>query len=273
MQLSEHQLKQYKTAGFISFQHFFSPRETRALRLELKRIYDAELGAGNGINCAVQTDGTKRENYGEKQNLQVIPLSNRSDYYRSLPFHPKVLSVVKQLIGDSFILKLDQVFWKPAKNGIGTSWHQDNAYFKISDPMRGKAMWIAIHNANLDNGCLHVIPGSHRQSYDHYRDEHSDRHIHCNPQEEHAVPIQLPAGGVVFFSYGVVHCTTANHSNKGRAAVALHFLHNDYGGFECWKKDNTRFRVLLGPRTIGAKSKFDQKFPDQWYELTNRILS
>ena len=58
---------------------FFSPEEAEVLRIELERIYNKELEQGTGINCAVQDDGTKRDNEGERQNLQVIPLNNRSD--------------------------------------------------------------------------------------------------------------------------------------------------------------------------------------------------
>ena len=39
-------------------------------------------------------------------------------------------------------------------DGIGTNWHQDNAYFKIRDPMRGTAMWIAAHDATIANGTI-----------------------------------------------------------------------------------------------------------------------
>ena len=162
MQLSKAQLLRFRNDGCIWFEGFFTPREARALRFELERIYDVELKHGTGINCAVQENGTKRDNYGERQNLQVIPLNNRSDLHKALVFNAKVLSVVEQLIGDDFMLELDQAFWKPPKVGIGTNWHQDNAYFKIADPLRGTAMWIAIHDANVENGCLHVIPGSHR---------------------------------------------------------------------------------------------------------------
>ena len=77
MKLSERQLAQFQDNGYLTIEGFFDPTEAKALRLELERIYDTELKNGTGINCAVQTDGTKRDNAGERQNLQVIPLNNR----------------------------------------------------------------------------------------------------------------------------------------------------------------------------------------------------
>lgn len=273
MQLSEKQLTQFRTDGYLPVPDFFNPDEAKALRLELARIYDAELKNGTGINCAVQSDGTKRDNAGERQNLQVIPLNNRSDLHKALPFHPKVVSVVGQLIGDAFMLELDQAFWKPPKIGVGTSWHQDNAYFKIADPLRGTAMWIAIHDANVENGCMHVIPGSHRESYPHYRDPLSDHHIRCDPPEERAVPIELKAGGVLFFCYGVAHCTRSNHSDTERAGVALHFLHNDFGGTELWEKGNSTKPMLRGPLATGGVKEFGERFEGRWEEVMAAALA
>ncbi len=273
MQLTDIQLAEFRKDGYLAIEGFFTPVESKALCLELERIYERELRQGNGINCAVQTDGTKRDNEGERQNLQVIPLNNRSVLHKALPFHPKVLAVVEQLIGDEFMLELDQAFWKPAKIGIGTSWHQDNAYFKIADPLRGTAMWIAIHDANIENGCMHVIPGSHRESYEHYRDALSDHHIRCDPPEERAVPIELKAGGVLFFCYGVAHCTKSNLSDKARAGVALHFLHNDFGGLELWERHKATKPMLRGSLATGGEMEFGERFEGRWEEVMNAALT
>ena len=56
------------------------------------------------------------------------------------------------------------MFIKPPKIGIGTNWHQDNAYFKITNPLGGTAMWIAVDDARIDNGTIHVIPKSFKNN-------------------------------------------------------------------------------------------------------------
>ena len=63
----------------------------------------------------------------------------------------------KMVEGPALILRLDQVFLKPPRDGMGTNWHQDNAYFKISDPLKGTAMWIAVHDATAELRYL-VVP-------------------------------------------------------------------------------------------------------------------
>jgi ectoine hydroxylase-related dioxygenase (phytanoyl-CoA dioxygenase family) len=173
------------------------------------------------------------------------------------------------------ILRLDQVFLKPPRDGMGTHWHQDNAYFKISHPLKGTAMWIAAHEATVANGTLHVIPGSFRERYSHYRDPFSDHHIRCDPPEERAVPIELPAGGVVFFCYGTAHCTRENRTDRERAGVAFHFIHADYAAEESEKivaADRTYHPYLTGPEATGGLREYGVRVADTWEREVERAL-
>ncbi len=188
------------------------------MRIELER-----LKAG-GLLRNVATDGDGKTESRDKINLQLCPIFPHSDFYRAMPFAEKAITAVAQLIGDPVLLHLDQVFLKPGKQGMGTNWHQDNAYFKIADPLMGTAMWTAVHDATIENGTIHVIPGSFRENYPHSRDPYSDHHIRCYPPEDQARAIELPAGGVAFFAYGLAHCTLGNSSDHERAGVALHFI-------------------------------------------------
>jgi phytanoyl-CoA hydroxylase len=86
----------------------------------------------------------------------------------------------------------------------------------------GTAMWIAVHDATLQNGTLQVIPDVFRTSFEHSRDPYSDHHIRCYPPKERAVHLQLPAGGVAFFCYGTPHSTGPNRTERERAGAAFH---------------------------------------------------
>ena len=80
-----------------------------------------------------------------------------------------------------------------------------------------------------------MIPGIHNESLKHYRDPLSDHHIRCNPKGK-AVSIEMKADGVVIFCYGVPHQTGPNHSNKPRAGIAYHFIHQDFYSEHTQKK-------------------------------------
>ncbi len=216
-------------------------------------------------NVAMEGDGKTLAKTAA--NLQLIPLHDKSDLFRALPFETRVIEAVGQLIGDPFILHLDQMFLKPARHGAGTAWHQDNAYFKIRDPLMGTAMWIAVHDATVENGTIHVIPESFREPLDHTRDPYSDHHIRCYPPEEKAVPIELPAGGVAFFCYGTPHCTLANRTDRERAGIAFHFLRNDV-----ISDGNFNTTQLTGPDATRGLKEYGLEVAGAWDREIDRVL-
>ncbi len=177
MSLSREQIQQFKTQGYVVVPNFFSAREVAALQADVERLKK------NGMLRNVACDGDSKTHSTQKVNLQICPMYPASTLIRALPFEPKVVEAATDLIGDKVVLHLDQCFLKPAKNGAGTNWHQDNAYFKIPDPMRGTAMWIAVHDATIANGTLNVIPNRVHEKLEHSRDPQSDHHIRCYPPE------------------------------------------------------------------------------------------
>jgi ectoine hydroxylase-related dioxygenase (phytanoyl-CoA dioxygenase family) len=162
------------------------------------------------------------------------------------------------------------MFLKPGQHGTGTSWHQDNAYFKIADPLRGTAMWVAVHDANVANGTIHVVPGSYKEQYEHSRDPNSNHHICCSVPEERAVPIELAAGGVAFFCYGTAHCTKANQTEHQRAGMAFHFLHCDFVDRAHLATDKP---LLTGPEATGGQREYGVRVAGTWGDEVERTLT
>lgn len=224
MQFSSAQRAHFQTEGWLAVEDFWNEREVAAMRAELERL------KREGKLRNVATDGDGQTHSTNLVNLQLCPLWPHSNLFKAMPFAPKVTEAVGALIGSPSVLHLDQVFLKPGKHGMGTNWHQDNAYFQIPDPLKGTALWTAVHDATLANGTLRVIPRAFSTLLPHERDPFSDHHIRCWPDETQAVPVEIKAGGVIFFSYGTPHATGANTTETERAGVALHFIHADQAG-------------------------------------------
>lgn len=248
--LTQDHVARFRRDGWCLVSPFFDAREVRALAAEVARF------RRQGLLRNVRTDGDGQTHSESRANLQLIPLYDKSDLIRALPFAPKVAATVSRLIGDPFLLHLDQLFLKPGRTGTGTHWHQDNAYFKIDDPLKGTAMWVAVHDATLANGTLRLIPGSHRHSYAHERDPYSDHHIHCSPPENEAVAVEVAAGGAVFFCYGMAHSTGDNATDEERAGMALHFLHGDYASADLVEAGRTHRPWITGPEATGGLREY-----------------
>jgi 2-oxoglutarate-dependent dioxygenase len=260
------QIRHFGEHGYLPVPRFFNERETAAIQAEVERLEQA------GLLRNVATAGDGETPSRSRRNLQLCPMYRHSPLFRALPFHPRVVEAVRQLIGDPVLLHLDPVFLKPAGDGMGTAWHQDNAYFKISDPLKGTAMWIAVHEATVANGTLRVIPGSFRQEYPHSRDLNSDHHIRCYPPEERAVPVELPAGGVVFFCYGTAHSTGPNHTDRPRAGAAFHFLRTDYAQADLVESGRDYRPHLTGPLASGGEQEYGAKVAGTWETEVERLL-
>ena len=269
MTFSRTQVDHFHQHGYLAVPEFFSNREVGAMQSEVERFNR------DGLVRNVATDGDGETPSSNLKNLQLNPLYDKSDLFRALPFNPKVVGAVTQLLGETVLLHLDQMFLKPAKEGMGTSWHQDNAYFKIGDPLKGTAMWIAVHDANIANGTIHVIPDVFKQKYEHSRDPYSDHHIRCYPPEENAIACELPAGGVAFFCYGTPHATKANRTEVDRAGVAYHFLHTD-----CYEEANLinkerhpkYYPILTGPGASGGLKEYSIKVEGTWEGEVEKVL-
>ena len=266
MSLTAKQAQSFREHGYVASPQFFNGRETAAIQAEIERLKH------EGYLRNVATDGDGKTHSQTLQNLQLCPMYRQSPLVRAMPFADKVVEAVRQLLGDPLILHLDQVFLKPGRTGMGTNWHQDNAYFKIRDPLMGTAMWIAVHDATVENGTIRVIPDVFNEQFAHSRDPYSDHHIRCYPPEERAVDIELPAGGVAFFAYGTPHATGPNKTDKERAGLALHFLRADYALDELIQLDRDYRPYLTGPQATGGLREYGERVAGTWEREVERAL-
>jgi ectoine hydroxylase-related dioxygenase (phytanoyl-CoA dioxygenase family) len=256
--LTPAQVQHFQDYGYTTAESFFEADEIQAMLTELERF----KREGLGHNVVTEGDGLTPSS--TRVNYQVIPLHDKSSLFRALPFADKVITAISQLIGHPVVRHLDQLFLKPARSGEGTAWHQDNAYFKIADPTKATAMWIALHEATLENGTLHVIPNSHREAFEHSRDLNSDHHIHIEVDESRAVPLVLPAGGVAFFNYGTAHATKRNNSDRERAGVAYHFFNYDHReGVHI----SDHLVHLSGVNASGGEREYGQRIAGSWHDV------
>jgi len=221
--LTAAQIAHFHSEGWVAVPDYFSADEVAALQREVAALQ----AAGKLRNVATEGDGKTMAT--RAVNLQICPVTPASPLIAALKFRERTVASIRALLGDPVVFRLDQIFLKPPGTGAGTRWHQDNAYWHQPDPTKGTGMWIAVHPANRANGTMHIVPRSHLALRDHVRDPGSDHHIFAPVvRDEDAVAVELPAGGVLFFNFGILHCTHGNHTDRERAGLALHFINGDY---------------------------------------------
>jgi ectoine hydroxylase-related dioxygenase (phytanoyl-CoA dioxygenase family) len=265
MRLSQQQIEQYRETGCLVVDRFFAPREVEGMRAELERFKAQDMLR----NVATEGDGVTPAK--KAMNLQIVMTSDKSDLLRALPWHADLRATVRELVGGPYMFYLDQIFLKPGRHGAGTNWHQDNAYFKTRTAEKGIGVWIALHQATKANGTLQLIPNSHREALVHERDPGSDHHVSCKVDGAESVYVEVEAGGVAFFNWGIAHCTGANETDQERAGLAYHFIHLDHVPEDASKQTHT-MAIMDGPRATGGEREWGKKIEGTWEQELTKVL-
>ncbi len=142
--------------------------------------------------------------------------------------HPDILDMVEQLIGPDLIMWGSQVFSKAAGDGLAIPWHQDGQYWPMR-PLKNVTVWIAIDPARVENGCMRVIPGTHRDGLK----EHAftdrpglalNQGLVDAVNETAARDVVLEPGQVSLHDAMVVHGSNANRSGLRRCGYAIRYM-------------------------------------------------
>lgn len=150
--------------------------------------------------------------------------------FLELAAHPQLLDLVESVIGPNIILWGLHIFCKPASDGMEVPFHQDGEYWPIK-PLATCTLWLAIDDSTIENGCLRVVPGSHREKrvYTHIKDPREQLVLtqtvsdeQCDTQD--AVDVELRAGEMSLHDVYLVHGSNANTSERRRAGIAIRYM-------------------------------------------------
>ncbi len=151
-------------------------------------------------------------------------------WYLTVARIPEILDMVAQVLGDDIALWNCSFFAKPARVGTKTPWHQDGEYWPIR-PLATCTVWIAVDASTPENGCLRVIPGSHKSKRlaQHHQNDQPGLALNLELEaaefdETHAHDIILDAGQVSLHDVYLYHGSDANRSDKPRRGMTLRYM-------------------------------------------------
>ena len=141
-----------------------------------------------------------------------------------------IVDMVADVIGPDVILWGCQIFCKPGGDGMEVPWHQDGQYWPIR-PLATCTVWVALDPSTRENGCLRVIPGSHRDKvlHPHLTENRTDivltqRAVDGTFDKKAAVDIELEPGQMSLHDIYMVHGSAPNRSTQRRAGVAIRYM-------------------------------------------------
>lgn len=148
--------------------------------------------------------------------------------------HPKICGALSQLTAahmpywDGSVKCMQSMLFVKPPGFQGQAWHQDEIYI----PTRDRSLigaWIALDDATIQNGCLWVVPGSHRQGYLYPQRRHENPdEFDFTPEsygfdETLEVPVEAAAGTLVFFNGYLLHRSRKNRGETYRRVLVNHY--------------------------------------------------
>lgn len=207
--LTREQVEAYNRDGYIKGIRVFSAEEMAGYRAFFDEVLAKVLAEG-GSSYSISTAHHK---YATAYDLLT---------------HPRIVALVKDLLGENVIGWGCHFFCKMPHDGKVVNWHQDASYWPLSEA-KTVTVWLAIDDADVENACMRFIPGS--QNYGHltYQMTEETEDAVLNQKVENAeefgrpVDDELLAGEVSMHSDLLLHSSLPNESNRRRCGLTLRY--------------------------------------------------
>jgi hypothetical protein len=213
--------------GHLAPLNLLSVAQVEALRARLITIGDSLADLDDSL---YEIEAAWRER-PEETVLHFLGAWRVDELFHDLVFHPGATTPAAQLLGvERLRLWHDQVFWKPAEHPGVVPWHQDWSYWTRTTPQRHISVYIALDDMDEENGCLQVVPGSHRWGKlpgVEFGGAMDQLHTHLSEeQREEFAPVAVPlrAGQASIHHSGLVHGSLANRSDRPRRGIVLNYM-------------------------------------------------
>lgn len=194
--------------------------------LNLPILSPAEIQHIRDVYENLEREGGERNNKGRITNAH-----HTCRELWEIATHPRVLDTMEALLGPDIILISTGFFVKqPSATDQFVAWHQDTMYWGLEPPFAA-TMWLAIDDADAENGCMRVIPGSHRLGLLPHRTSRQAGNLLGENQEidsalfdeSSAVNFCLKAGTASVHHGELIHGSNPNRSTRRRCGMTMRF--------------------------------------------------
>ncbi len=232
--LSPKQIADFNQYGYIAPISIYSDEEINSIR----EYFDDLLGrvvAEGGTSYSISSAHMK---YGPVYDI----LTNS-----------KIVACVKDLLGDNVIGWGSHFFCKMPGDGMTVAWHQDSSYWPLT-PTKAVTVWLAIDDADIENGCMRFLSGSHHYGHVTYKASNPDEHNVLNQTidhpEQYGTPVDdiLKAGQISIHSDLLLHGSEANNSTRRRCGLTLRYTPADVHAALGW---NAKGVIVSGADSSG----------------------
>lgn len=229
---SRHYVEQYWEEGYAVVRGLFSRSEMAEVQAEAARIYQEGLQHHATYRHKNLYFEILPESFrGQRYVLQAHWFSWISPFFERFRRSPRYFELLSPLLGRDIKQVAQQIHWKPPGAGVtGFRFHQDLRFRDRQEAFRDVmtsyvTTGLAIDPATRENGCLRVVPGSHKNGYLGLSDDgplmkgetqgEEFRRVGLDPTS--VVDLELEPGDLAMWSLLTVHGSQPNLSPNDRA--------------------------------------------------------
>ena len=168
---------------------------------------------------------------GDKLSDELDTPHYRDERLLEFLLSDEVLDTVEPLIGPDIALWSSHFISKDPRVGRATPWHEDSAYWngRFSSYDHIVTVWLALGPSNRENGCMRVIPGSHRGGgfSDYVPTDMTVQTFHAEiPEvdESKAVDFELDRGQCSLHDARIIHGAKPNTSDIRRTGYTMRYF-------------------------------------------------
>lgn len=226
--LTQEQIAAFRQHGYLVLPQLASPSFRQQIlafaALQLASAAEpVELESDTGYPGAP----VSRDVTGGKTVRRLLGVSMRDRLVADWATGPLLATPIKQLLGDDARMSQAHhncIMTKEPQFSSLTGWHRDSRYWHFARAELVSA-WLALGHETVENGCLLVIPGSHRvdvkpeqlDSAQFLRPDHPDNQALL----QQAVPVPLQAGDVLLFSSNLFHAAGRNQTSQTKYSMVF----------------------------------------------------
>jgi phytanoyl-CoA hydroxylase len=251
MKLSAEELQQFNNDGYLIKRQLIDMSLLSEIRNQTKshlnlRLPPFELEANLGYPKAPKSI----DDEGGETIRRLLLAYTRDSSFREWGRNRVVKSILQQLFDAEEIYLIQShhncIMTKQPEFSSKTMWHRDVRYWRfVNDELINT--WLAMGTETNENGCLKVLPGSHRKLTD--KSMVDDKIFLKTDHEtalkwiEEAVNVELASGDVLFFHAGLFHA--ANHNQTPHAKYSLVYSYHSENNSPIKETKSTTYEEIL----------------------------
>ncbi len=209
----------------------------RKLTIEEKRHYDDfgyvvvsdlfQMEELSGMNQELDGCEAPPQSSGEHEGF-TYQLAMLTDKTKQFAHDERILNLIEDIVKPGIAIFSSKLLTKLPHSPSVCHWHQDDAYYtEVVNSDTRMSIWVPLQDTDEQNGCLWIVPGSHKQGLQPYKVQNNGTCRKALDEDQvdlsKAEPVRMKAGSILLFNALTWHSSKGNETDQVRRAFIVSY--------------------------------------------------